>query len=123
MSIVKMKRLRLVGMQDQRDELLRLLQRMGCVEIDEPTDQLSDPEWAALTRPDTQALGDARDTRSQVEAALKTLKKYGPKQKGGLFVKRPVISQAELFAGPGDRPAADGAGAGDFHTVRGAEQA
>lgn len=97
MSIVKMKRLRLVGMQDQRDELLRLLQRMGCVEIDEPTDQLSDPEWAALTRPDTQALGDARDTRSQVEAALKTLKKYGPKQKGGLFVKRPVISQAELF--------------------------
>ncbi|UQT49146.1 hypothetical protein M5E87_04025 [Flavonifractor plautii] len=36
MSIVKMKRLRLIGMQAERESLLRLLQHMGCVEIDEP---------------------------------------------------------------------------------------
>ena len=52
MSIVKMKRLRLIGMQAERESLLRLLQHMGCVEIDEPPHLGDDPEWAALTRPD-----------------------------------------------------------------------
>ncbi|WP_297210283.1 V-type ATP synthase subunit I [uncultured Flavonifractor sp.] len=97
MSIVKMKRLRLIGMQDQRPAMLRLLQHLGCVEIDEPGDRSGDPDWAALTRPDTGALNRARDARTSVENALKALKKYGPKQKGGLLTPRPVITEAELF--------------------------
>ena len=97
MSIVKMKRLRLVGILSERDELLRLLQHMGCVEIDEPVDKLADPEWAALTRPDTGGLAAAREVHAGVEAAMKTLRKYGPKLKGGMFVKRPVISKDDLF--------------------------
>ena len=52
MSIVKMKRLRLFGMRSDREELLKLLQHMGCVEIDEPVDKLSDPDWEGLARPD-----------------------------------------------------------------------
>lgn len=48
MSIVKMKRLRLFGMRSDREELLKLLQHMGCVEIDEPVDKLSDPDWEGL---------------------------------------------------------------------------
>ena len=43
MAIVKMKRLRLVAMGSDREELLRLLQRMGCVEIDEPSVDQADP--------------------------------------------------------------------------------
>ena len=97
MSIVKMKRLRLIGMRDQRPDLLRRLQHLGCVQIDEPGDRSDDPDWAALTRPDTGALNRARDARTGVENALKTLKKYGPKQKGGLLTPRPVITEAELF--------------------------
>lgn len=97
MSIVKMKRLRLIGMRDQRESLLRLLQHLGCVEIDEPGDRSADPDWASLTRPDTGALNEARDARTSVENALKTLKKYGPKQKGGLLTPRPVITEGELF--------------------------
>ena len=97
MSIVKMKRLRLIGMRDQRESMLRLLQHLGCVEIDEPGDRSGDPDWASLTRPDTGALNEARDARSSVENALKALKKYGPKQKGGLLTPRPVISEGELF--------------------------
>ena len=97
MSIVKMKRLRLIGMRDQRESLLRLLQHLGCVEIDEPGDRSGDPDWASLTRPDTGALNEARDARTSVENALKTLKKYGPKQKGGLLTPRPVITEGELF--------------------------
>ena len=97
MSIVKMKRLRLIGMQAERESLLRLLQHMGCVEIDEPPHLGDDPEWAALTRPDPGALNAARDARSRVEGALRTLKKYGPKQKGGLLKPRPVVTEGELF--------------------------
>ena len=97
MSIVKMKRLRLIGMRDEREAMLRLLQHMGCVEIDEPGDKRDDPAWASLARPDTEALDRAREARSSVEGALKTLKKYGPKQKGGLFTPRPVITERELF--------------------------
>ncbi len=97
MSIVKMKRLRLIGMLDQRPAMLRQLQHLGCVEIDEPGDRSDDPQWASLTRPDTGALNQARDARSSVENALKTLKKYGPKQKGGLLTPRPVITEGALF--------------------------
>ena len=110
MSIVRMKRLRLVGMKSERDELLRLLQHMGCVEIDEPADKLSDPEWAALTRPDADALSAAREDRERVEAALKTLKKYGPKQKGGLLARRPVVTEREFFDSEAYREALDAAG-------------
>ena len=92
-----MKRLRLIGMQAERESLLRLLQHMGCVEIDEPPHLGDDPEWAALTRPDPGALNAARDARARVEGALKTLKKYGPKQKGGLLKPRPVVTEGEPF--------------------------
>ena len=36
MAIVKMKRLRMVGMAGDREELLRKLQHMGCVEVIQP---------------------------------------------------------------------------------------
>ena len=37
MAIVKMKHLRLAAMQSDREALLRLLQGMGCLEIEEPS--------------------------------------------------------------------------------------
>jgi len=97
MSIVKMKRLRLIGMRDQREELLRLLQHMGCVEISEPEDRREDPEWSALTRPDPAPLNRAREARTSVESALNTLKKYAPKQRESLFKGRPVLTEGQLF--------------------------
>lgn len=55
MAIVKMKRLRLLAMHTEREELLQRLQTLGCVEVDEPEIDLSDPDWSALARPDGQA--------------------------------------------------------------------
>lgn len=43
MSIVKMKRLRLLGLRSDRDQLFRLLQKQGCVEINEPVIDPDDP--------------------------------------------------------------------------------
>ena len=48
MAIVKMKKLRLLGLQADRERLLRPLQSLGCVAIREPAIDLSDPEWSAL---------------------------------------------------------------------------
>jgi len=96
MSIVKMKRLRLVGMQSDREEQLRLFQHMGCVEIDEPKKKLADPRWAALARPDGEALTRARMEYDSAQTALKILKKYAP-PKGGLLTRRPEIREEELF--------------------------
>ena len=63
MAIVKMKHLRLAAMQSDREALLRLLQGMGCLEIEEPSVDWSDPEWAGLKSPDSGALSAAREER------------------------------------------------------------
>ena len=60
MAIVKMKHLRLAAMQSDREALLRLLQGMGCLEIEEPSVDWSDPAWAGLKSPDSGALSAAR---------------------------------------------------------------
>ena len=43
MAIVEMKKLRVMAMASQRDELLRGLLHLGCVEISEPDGKLADP--------------------------------------------------------------------------------
>ncbi|MBR2934267.1 MAG: V-type ATP synthase subunit I [Oscillospiraceae bacterium] len=93
MSIVKMKHLRLMGLQQDREELLRVLQRMGCVEIDEPVVDRTDPEWSALQNPDVTALIHARERGGEGERALAALKRYAP-QKGAV---RTALTEQELF--------------------------
>ena len=96
MAIVKMKHLRLMAMQQDREELLHLLQRMGCVEIDEPNVDRSDPEWAGLSVPDGARLARAQERRNESERALAALKRYAP-EKGGLLKNRPLVTEQELF--------------------------
>ena len=109
MAIVKMKRLRLFGMQSDRDSLFRHLQKLGCVEIDEPAIDLTDPDWAALAKPDGRDLAKVREQNNLLNNALEILKKYAP-AKGGLFAKRPELSDSELFD--------DGAYAAGLDTAR-----
>lgn len=96
MAIVKMKRLRLVGMRSDREKLLRLLQHLGCVQVGEPALDQAAPEWEGLTRPDGQGLSRAREQSIVIGNALETLKKYAP-AKEGMFRKRPELTEAELF--------------------------
>lgn len=96
MAIVKMKRLRLVAMDGDREELLRLFQRMGCVEIDAPSLDGDDPAWAELTRPQSGALSVARERSAHVEKALAVLKRGAP-EKGGFLQPRPELTEGELF--------------------------
>lgn len=95
MSIVRMKHLRLVAMQRDREDLLRLLQRMGCVEIDEPQVQHGElPE--GLTSPDAGGLARAMELRGEAERALAVLNRYAP-EKGGMFKARTALREDALF--------------------------
>lgn len=105
MAIVKMKGLRLLAMRSDREALLELLQGMGCVEIDEP-DQ--DPQtWQGLlsqlgnqtlSRPDGQALFQAREDLQAAQRALAVLKRHGDKGRG-LLAPRPRLTRQQLFDG------------------------
>ena len=101
MAIVKMKRMRLLAMVQDREELLRLMQDMGCVEVEEPGTDLTEEEqqvWKdlSLTRVDAQPLSQARERRQRAERALAILKHHGCKSKGFL-TPRPSLSREQLF--------------------------
>ena len=96
MAIVKMKRLRLIGLTEQRDEMLARLLHVGCVEVTEPTDKMNDPEWAALVKKDVSSLSDYKAQVGAVTSAMAAVKEYA-KVKTGLFIKRPVITEEALF--------------------------
>jgi V/A-type H+-transporting ATPase subunit I len=96
MSIVKMKRLRLIGFSEERSSLLSQLLHLGCVEVTEPEDKLSDPQWMALVKRDTSNLAEAKTWAGSLTSALDALKKYAP-AKSGLFIKRSDISEEDFF--------------------------
>lgn len=103
MAIVKMKKLRVMAMASDRDELLHRLLRLGCVEISEPDNQLANPEWSALLRRGSSRLVEKKSEIADVSTALDAIKKYA-QLKDGLFIKRHPISEQEfLSAGTAQR--------------------
>ena len=96
MAIVKMKRLRLVAMGNDREGLLNLLQSMGCVEIDEPSVDFADPVWASLTRPDSGGLNAARERNSEAERAVAVLKRSAP-EKSRMLQAKPDLTRDKLL--------------------------
>ena len=96
MSIVKMKRLRLLGLRSDRDQLFRLLQKQGCVEINEPNLEPENPDWTSLVKFDGHGLSCAKERNSLFNNALVILKKYAP-PKTGLFKTRPTLSEGDFF--------------------------
>ena len=96
MAIVKMKRLRVVAMSRDREELLRKLQHLGCVELTEPETGPDDPLLAALTHPETAGLTAAHEEKSGAERALGVLKRYAP-VKSGMLAPKPGLSEGDLL--------------------------
>ena len=96
MAIVKMKKLRLIALRDQRDELMGQLLRLGCVEVQEPEGMLADPQAAALLRPERAGLTAARNQEAELNAALKVLERYAPEKKK-LLSPRPLVQEKEFL--------------------------
>ncbi len=96
MAIEKMKHLRMVAMASDREDLLRKLQHMGCVEIVQPEADPEAPLWASLARPDTGGLAAAHEEQLQAERALEVLKRYAP-AKSGFLAPRPSVPEKDLL--------------------------
>jgi len=96
MSIVKMKKIQLAGLTAEQPELLKKLQRLGCVELR----AVDAPEGYLVPLPpegDGDRLASLRAMRKDAEDALKHLKKYAA-GKTGLFQERELIPETEFFA-------------------------
>ena len=78
MSIVKMKKIVLTAVRSQKDELLRELMLLGCLEISEPEALLSDPQVAMLVKRETSELEKYRGYSAQIANALNIIKRYSP---------------------------------------------
>lgn len=102
MAIVKMKRLKAVGMADDRTRLLKKLRSLGCVEIRTPEDLPED--WDFLSPPESRELDRVNTQIQELEAALAVLNRYAPK-KDKLLSARPRVREAELFDEDGYRAA------------------
>lgn len=91
-----MKRLRLIALRSEREELLASLIHLGCVEVCEQEQRLNDPEWASLLSRDTSDVGDAKALTTAMSSAVETLQKYAPVKKF-LFSKRKPVSEQEFL--------------------------
>lgn len=96
MSIVKMKKLRLIALRDQRDGLTQELMKLGCLQVREPEGMLSHPESAALLRPEKAGLALGRTKQAVLENAVKVLAQYAPEKKK-LLAARPEVTQREFL--------------------------
>lgn len=107
MAIIKMKRLHLLALRSDREELLHTLQRLGCVEISEPPEAggRSDappgdwgglPDGLGLHVPDGSALAQAQEEKQSAERALSVLARHGAKGRG-MLTPRPQLTEEELF--------------------------
>ena len=96
MSIVKMKRIRLIALAEDREKLMSSLLHVGCLEVKEPAELLADGDYAALLHRDTSDLAHAKAQLTELERALEALAKYAP-QKTGFLTRRGTMKEEELL--------------------------
>ncbi len=95
MSIVKMKRIRLIALAEDRDALLSSLLHVGCVEISEPEIPQGEDGNPLLHR-DAAGVAQAKAQLTALQHALEVLRKYAPRKKG-MFAPRDTIREKELL--------------------------
>lgn len=96
MAIVKMKRLHMLALRADRNDLFDKLQQLGCLEVSEQGEKLLDPAWKELTHRDEDALNLRTEQLSTVSRAISILEQYAPEKKRFLSA-RPQIQVSELF--------------------------
>ena len=109
MSIVRMKRIKIIAMTRDRPALFEGLMRLGTVEITEATEHLKEQEWADVTAPEESETAEVKAQAAEINAALDTLNQYVP-EKRSIFAPRPTISIDDLFDTHSIQAALDAAG-------------
>ena len=98
-----MKHLRLLGMESEREALLKAMQDLECVEISH-IDGSEEALKTGLAKPDDRALLNAQEESRAYRAALAALDRFAPEKKG-LFRKRQGVSRASFFDEENERQA------------------
>ncbi len=96
MAIVKMKRFRLITLEQDRAAIIAKLQRLGTVEVGDVEDYVNNDDWASLLHRDKSSLGDVKSQITLVDHALEALRKYAS-LKDGLFTERPFMTEEEFL--------------------------
>ena len=90
MAIVSMKKLSVLAMREQREQLMRDLMLLGCVEISEPDPALADPEIGKLLHREQSDTAARKADRKLLKTALDILESYAPEKKK-LLSARPEV--------------------------------
>ena len=98
-----MKHLRLLGMESEREALLKAMQELECVEISH-IDGSEEALKTGLAKPDDRALLNAQEESRAYRAALAAIDRFAPEKKG-LFRKRQGVSRALFFNEENERQA------------------
>ncbi len=108
MSIVRMKRMRLLALLDDKRDIMHRLMCLGCVEIGQPERLLADSEWSALVAPSESDLPQLKASLAVLQSARLTLSRYANAKKGrnikNLYGNRPPVQPHKRAS------AVDGAG-------------
>ena len=91
-----MKHLRLLGMESEREALLKAMQNMECVEISS-IDGSEEALKSGFAKPDDKALMSAQEASRAYRTALASLDRFAPEKKG-MFRKRQGVSRAAFFS-------------------------
>ena len=98
-----MKHLRLLGMESEREALLKTMQDLECVELSH-IDGSEEALKTGLAKPDDRALLNAQEESRAYRAALAALDRFAPEKKG-MFRKRQGVSRASFFDEENERQA------------------
>lgn len=91
-----MKHLRLLGMESEREALLKAMQDMECVEISS-IDGSEEALKSGFAKPDDKALMSAQEASRAYRTALASLDRFAPEKKG-MFRHRQGVSRAAFFS-------------------------
>ena len=91
-----MKKLRLIGVHSQKEDLLRELMLLGCVEVSDPSGEPDREELTLFRRSDGGKAWQKRSDQTTIVNALRLLDKHAPAKKG-LLTPKPEVETETLL--------------------------
>lgn len=96
MSILKMKKLRLIGLNSEKDAILKALLKKACVEISEPPQADNSSELFSLVERESSGVDVFKLRLSSLVQAMGLLDIYAP-EKTGMLEPKPELGLSELL--------------------------
>ena len=95
MAIVEMSKLGVIGLNDNKNDILKGLMALGVCEINSQDDKLSDNEWAALIKRDSDenAAINTDIKISEISSATEVLNKYFTGKKPLIACRKPISEE------------------------------